>query len=158
MLNFLKKKKLVLKMPINGKLINIVEVPDEVFSQKMLGDGFAIEPKDGMVYSPIDGKVVQKFPTNHAIGLETKDGLEILIHVGIDTVELKGEGFKSLIGVGDKVVAGQALLEVDLEFLKAKGKLLITPIIFTNFNKIKKFNVKYGEIVAKSDCCEIALN
>ena len=157
MLNFLKKKKLVLKMPINGKLINISEVPDAVFSQKMLGDGFAIEPNDGMVYSPINGKVIQKFPTNHAIGLETEDGLEILIHVGLDTVELKGEGFKNLVEVGDIVTEGQALLEVDLEFLKEKNKPIVTPVVFTNFDKIKRLDIKYGEITAKNDCCEIIL-
>ncbi|MDM8533754.1 PTS glucose transporter subunit IIA [Clostridiaceae bacterium HSG29] len=158
MLGFLKKKKIILKMPINGKLINITEVPDAVFSQKMLGDGFAIEPSEGIVYSPINGKVIQKFPTNHALGLETEEGLEILIHFGLDTVELKGEGFKNLVEVGDVITAGQALLEVDLEFLKENNKPSVTPIIFTNFDKIKKFDAKYGEIAAKSDCCEIILN
>ncbi len=157
MLGFLKKKTIVLKMPINGKLINITEVPDAVFSQKMLGDGFAIEPTEGIVYSPINGKVIQKFPTNHAIGLVTEEGLEILIHFGLDTVELKGEGFKNLVEVGDIITEGQALLEVDLEFLKENNKPIVTPIIFTNFDKIKKFDIKYGEITAKSECCEIIL-
>ena len=157
-MRFFKKNKLSLKMPVNGKVIELLEVPDLVFSQKMLGDGFAIEPSDGIVCSPISGKVVQKFPTNHAIGLETNDGLEILIHFGIDTVELKGEGFKSFIEVGDNVEVGQKLLEVDLEFLKKNNKSIITPIIFTNYDKIKKFNVILGDVEVKNDCCEIIMN
>lgn len=157
MLGLFKKKKLELLMPIEGEVINITEVPDPAFSQKMLGDGFAIKPKNGKVFSPIKGKVIQKFPTNHALGLETEEGIEILIHFGINTVELKGKGFKSLVKVGDNVEAGQQLLEVDIEFLKENDKPIITPIIFTNFNKIKKFNINLGNLKTKDICCELIL-
>lgn len=157
MLGFLKKKKIELVMPIEGKLIKIEEVPDPAFSQKMLGDGFAIEPTDGKVYSPVEGKVIQKFPTNHAIGIETKEGLEVLIHFGINTVELKGEGFVNKVEVGDEVKKGQLLLEVDIDFVKENEKPLTTPIVFTNFDKVKTMDMSYGENKFKETCGTLKL-
>ncbi|OMP67998.1 glucose-specific PTS transporter subunit IIBC [Domibacillus epiphyticus] len=118
--------------PITGKLLPITEVPDPVFAGKMMGDGFAIEPADGTVVSPVDGKVINVFPTKHAIGLVADNGREVLIHFGIDTVKLNGEGFETLIAEGDTVEAGQPLLKVDLEYIAANATSTITPIIFTN--------------------------
>ncbi|OKL36131.1 glucose-specific PTS transporter subunit IIBC [Domibacillus mangrovi] len=118
--------------PITGELLPITEVPDPVFSGKMMGDGFAIEPSDGLVVSPVDGKVETVFPTKHAIGLVSDNGHEVLIHFGIDTVKLKGEGFESLISEGDIVKAGQPLLKVDLDYVSENATSTITPIIFTN--------------------------
>ncbi|AZB42593.1 PTS glucose transporter subunit IICBA [Bacillus sp. FJAT-42376] len=118
--------------PIHGKILPITEVPDQVFSGKMMGDGFAIEPIEGTVVSPVDGKILNIFPTKHAIGLLSDSGHEILIHVGIDTVSLKGEGFESFISEGDTVKKGQKLLEVNLDFIKANAPSSITPIVFTN--------------------------
>lgn len=146
MFKFLKKNKTIeVISPITGKVLNMKEVPDKMFSEKMIGDGVAIEPKEGLVISPIDGTVATIFPTNHAIGLITKEGLEILIHIGIDTVELKGEGFKALTVEGNKVKKGDPLMEFDLDIIKKAGKLTITPIIITNMDKVKKLEKTYGE-------------
>ncbi|WP_025027018.1 glucose-specific PTS transporter subunit IIBC [Caldalkalibacillus mannanilyticus] len=122
-------------MPIEGELLPISEVPDQIFSEKMMGDGFAILPKDGKVVSPVDGKIVNLFPTKHAIGIESKNGFEILIHVGIDTVKLKGEGFEALVSQGDEVKKGQPLLNVDLEYVKKNAPSIMTPIVFTNLSE-----------------------
>ncbi|MDQ0482100.1 N-acetylglucosamine-specific PTS transporter subunit IIBC [Guptibacillus hwajinpoensis] len=135
-------------MPVQGKIIPLTEVPDEVFSSGMMGEGFAIMPENGNFSSPIDGEVVSVFPTKHAIGIRSTQGLEILIHVGIDTVNLKGEGFTTLVKEGDTVKKGQKLMEVDLNSISRSIPSLATPIIFTNLKtlKIKKSgNVKQGE-------------
>lgn len=121
--------------PAKGELKPITEVPDQVFSGKMMGDGFAILPLKGIIASPVDGKIVNVFPTKHALGIMSDTGREILIHVGIDTVNLKGEGFETLVNEGDQVTAGQPLLKVDLEFLKEKVPSIMTPIVFTNLKE-----------------------
>ncbi|WP_078547526.1 glucose-specific PTS transporter subunit IIBC [Litchfieldia alkalitelluris] len=118
--------------PIHGKILPITDVPDQVFAGKMMGDGFAILPKEGTVVAPVDGTIVNLFPTKHAIGLETAAGREILIHFGIDTVNLKGEGFEALVSQGDKVTKGQPILKVDLDFVANNATSTITPIVFTN--------------------------
>ncbi|MDG4655718.1 glucose-specific PTS transporter subunit IIBC [Ectobacillus antri] len=119
-------------VPIDGKILPITSVPDQVFSGKMMGDGFAIEPSEGTVVSPVNGEIVNVFPTKHAIGIQSEGGKEILIHFGIDTVKLGGEGFESLVAQGDKVTQGQPLLKVDLDFVKNNAPSIITPIVFTN--------------------------
>ncbi|WP_373898649.1 glucose-specific PTS transporter subunit IIBC [Haloimpatiens sp. FM7315] len=135
--------------PIEGKILSIAEVPDEVFSQKMMGDGFAIEPsKDlGEVVSPVNGTVMTVFPTKHAIAIMSDNGNEILIHIGIDSVNLKGEGFEVLAKEGDKITAGQLLLKVNFGEIKTKIPSIITPIIFTNLPEDKKVSVKNGDKV-----------
>ncbi|WP_242875977.1 PTS sugar transporter subunit IIA [Cellulosilyticum sp. I15G10I2] len=133
MFDFFRNYKIIdLYAPIEGTIKRIEEVPDTLFAQKMVGDGIAIEPASGIVKAPCDGKVVQIASTNHAVGIETDLGLEILIHVGIDTVELKGDGFKRIVEVGTIVNKGDILLEIDLERVKALGKPIITPVIITN--------------------------
>ncbi|MCP3033406.1 glucose-specific PTS transporter subunit IIBC [Halobacillus sp. A1] len=127
--------------PIKGKVLPITEVPDQVFSGKMMGDGFAIEPIDGKIVSPINGKVLNVFPTKHAIGLQADNGMEILIHIGIDTVKLKGEGFTSYVEEGSEVKQGQTLMEVDLDYVSTNATSIITPIIFTNLNEDQKVEV-----------------
>lgn len=125
-----RKKKVDILAPITGEFLPLEKVPDQVFSQKMMGDGFAVLPEEGEVVSPVEGKVINLFPTKHALGLETSAGLEILIHIGIDTVELKGEGFTTHVSEGDKVKVGQKLLTFDIDLIQAKGKSPISPIIF----------------------------
>ncbi|MGG3467196.1 PTS glucose transporter subunit IIA [Neobacillus pocheonensis] len=126
-------------MPIEGEIIPITEVPDQVFSQKMMGDGFGIVPSKGTVVSPVDGEIMNVFPTKHAIGIKSKQGHEILIHIGLDTVNLKGEGFKVLVKEGQQVTKGQEILNFDLEFIKKSVPSAVTPVIFTNLSKL---NVK----------------
>ncbi|PRX23149.1 PTS system IIA component (Glc family) [Orenia metallireducens] len=141
--------------PLNGDLIDLSEVPDPVFSQKMVGDGFAVIPNDGKLISPVKGKIKQVLPTKHAIGIETVDGLELLIHVGLETVELEGEGFEVLVKVGDSVEVGDQLLNFDIDFIEDNNKEIITPIVVTNYQeKIKKFcKVANSEI----NCKELVL-
>ncbi|QIZ06929.1 PTS transporter subunit EIIC [Priestia megaterium] len=126
-------------MPIEGEIIPLHEVPDQVFSQKMMGDGFAIVPSKGSVVSPVDGEIINIFPTKHALGLKSKQGYEILIHVGMDTVNLKGEGFTVLVKEGEQITKGQEILKFDLDFIKKSAPSTVTPIIFTNLTKL---NVK----------------
>ncbi|MCG1023215.1 glucose-specific PTS transporter subunit IIBC [Sutcliffiella horikoshii] len=133
-------------MPMTGKLLSITEVPDKIFSQKMMGDGFAIEPTEGKVVSPVAGKIVNLFPTKHAIGIETAEGREVLVHVGIDTVNLKGKGFESLVEQGDTVEQGQALLNVDLRIVSEEATSIITPIIFTNLAAGEAVEIKDGSV------------
>lgn len=106
--------------------------PDQLFSSRMMGDGFAVEPSDGIVVSPVNGRVSNIFPTKHAISLESETGKEIMIHIGIDTVHLKGEGFDIFVKEGEEVGTGQPLLNADLEYIDKNAKSTITPIIFTN--------------------------
>lgn len=122
----------IIKAPINGNIVSIEQVPDPTFSQKMMGDGVAIEPTDGKVVSPIEGKVVQVFPTKHAIGLKSKNGLELLIHIGLETVNMQGEGFTAHVSEGDKVKVGDPLVDFDLELVKDKANSILTPIVITN--------------------------
>jgi PTS system beta-glucosides-specific IIC component len=118
--------------PITGKIIALSDVSDEAFSSGALGQGLAIEPAEGKVYAPIDGEISTFFPTGHAVGITGNNGAEILIHVGMDTVELNGKGFSPKKKQGDKVKSGDLILEVDLETVKAAGKPTVTPIIVTN--------------------------
>lgn len=158
MFGIFKKNSVNMQMPIKGEIIPLTDVPDPAFSEKMLGDGFAIKPENGQVHAPISGKVVQIFPTNHALGLETDGGFQVLIHFGINTVELKGEGFKSHVATGDYVEAGTLLLTVDTDYVTAQNKPLITPIIFTKKESYKSFTVNYGVHLLTEQCCEVKLS
>ncbi|MET1030744.1 glucose-specific PTS transporter subunit IIBC [Domibacillus tundrae] len=137
--------------PISGELLPITEVPDPVFSGKMMGDGFAIKPSDGTVVSPVDGKIINVFPTKHAIGITADNGREILIHFGIDTVKLNGEGFEALVSEGDSITAGQPLLKVDLDYIAKNATSTITPIIFTNLAEGQSVTVEKPGTVKNGD-------
>lgn len=121
-------------MPIEGEIIPLSDVPDEAFAKEMMGPGFGIKPSGNIVYSPVDGRLVTLFPTKHALGIETDTGVEILIHVGLDTVKLNGEGFESLVEQGQLIQRGDALLKLDLDYLKANAPSVITPVVFTNLS------------------------
>lgn len=123
---------LELLAPLNGKIVPLEDVPDPVFSQKMMGEGIAIIPTDGKVYSPVNGKIVQVASTKHAVGIEAEDGTEILIHFGLETVALKGEGFEMKVAQGDTVTKGQLLIDADLAYIEEHAEHIITPIIITN--------------------------
>ncbi|HEL2423087.1 TPA: PTS glucose transporter subunit IIA [Streptococcus suis] len=118
--------------PLLGQILPLEKVNDATFSKKMLGEGVAIIPKDGKVYAPFDGAVTSLFPTKHAIGLTSDEGVELLIHFGLETVELKGRGFVSHVSDGEKVEKGQLMLEVDVEMLVAEGYDIVTPVVVTN--------------------------
>ncbi|WP_121641776.1 glucose-specific PTS transporter subunit IIBC [Bacillus vallismortis] len=118
--------------PLKGETVSLTDVPDPVFSEKMMGEGFAIDPSEGKVIAPADGEIVSIFPTKHAIGFKSAGGTEILIHVGIDTVKLNGEGFEAHVTSGQAVKQGELLLTFDLETIKQHAASAVTPIIFTN--------------------------
>ncbi|MGO3789958.1 MAG: PTS sugar transporter subunit IIA [Enterococcus gilvus] len=141
------KKEKEIHAPVDGELIEINQVSDPVFSTKAMGEGFAINPSNGMIFSPIKGTVTSIFPTKHAIGLVDKDGLEVLIHIGIDTVELAGEGFELLVAEGAKVKPSTPLVKVDLDYLAEKGKEATTMIVFPNL-KEKKLSIHPGVVEA----------
>ena len=123
----------VLVAPATGKLVALEEVPDPVFSQKMMGDGLALDPTEGEIVAPVDAEVIQVFPTKHAIGLKTKNNIEILIHIGLETVSMNGEGFEVFVKEGDQVKKGQKLVTFNLDLIREKAKSTITPVIITNF-------------------------
>ncbi|MDO4662095.1 MAG: PTS system trehalose-specific EIIBC component [Tissierellia bacterium] len=128
--------------PMKGKVMNLSEVKDKVFSEGIMGDGFAIELEVGEIVSPVDGKVAMTYPTKHAIGIKSDNGMEILIHIGMDTVELDGNGFESFVEDNQKIKKGQLLTRVDLDYIKEKGKSLVSPVVFTSGEKIKLLDVK----------------
>lgn len=134
MFNFLKKKdkKHVLGAVANGKAVSIKEVNDPTFAEEILGKGVAVIPSDGKIYAPADGEIGMVFDTLHAVSLTTEYGAEVLIHVGLDTVKMNGEGFKGHVKAGDKVKKGDLLLTVDLEKVKAAGYDIITPMLICN--------------------------
>lgn len=126
--------------PLSGNAVNLASVPDPVFSEKMMGDGIAIEPSEGIVVSPVDGEIMQIFPTKHAVGIRAKNGAEILIHIGLETVSLKGEGFETYVHQGDSVKAGDKLVSFDMATISEKAKSTVTPIIITNTDQAASFN------------------
>jgi PTS system glucose-specific IIC component len=130
--------------PIEGELITLDKVPDNVFSEKLLGDGFGIVPADGKVYAPADGELAVLFPTKHAVAIRTENGLEVLVHVGIDTVNLNGEGFTAHKAQGDKVKKGDLLISFDKELVEAKAKSLTSAVIITNIDKVDNIKVQFG--------------
>jgi glucose-specific phosphotransferase system IIA component len=127
--------------PMKGRLLSITEVPDMMFAEKMIGDGFAIDPDEGFVVAPVAGEVAHIFDTNHAIAIITETGLEVLIHIGIDTVKMEGRGFKRLAKIGDKVVSGTPLMEFDLPLVKKEAKSSIVEIVVTNMDIVKKLDI-----------------
>ncbi len=121
-----------IKSPMNGTVIPLSEVPDAVFSSEMLGKGFGVEPSEGKAYAPVDGEVTTVFDTKHAIGLMSKHGVELLIHIGMDTVKLNGKGFDVKVKTGDQVKAGDLLAEFDMDLIKGEGYPVTTAVVVTN--------------------------
>lgn len=132
-------------MPVDGTVLPLSEVPDPVFAQEMMGPGFAIDPTGDTICSPVDGKVVSVFPTKHAIGLQSSTGVEILIHVGLDTVKLNGEGFDLLVENEQTIRRGDALLKINVDYIKAHAPSAVTPVIFTNTEKENIHLLKQGK-------------
>ena len=136
--------------PVEGKVMELSEVEDKVFSQGSMGNGFAVELTSGTVRAPFSGEVTVVFPTGHAIGMKRADGLEVLIHIGMDTVELNGKGFSLKVKQGDYVSAGDVLVEVDLDYIKSEGKSLVSPVVFPNGQAVSlnvQGNIKTGQDV-----------
>lgn len=122
--------------PAQGLVCPLTQVEDPVFAQKMMGDGFAINLQAGEIVAPFDAEVTLAFPTKHAYGLRNKQGVEVLIHLGLDSVKLNGEGFRSMVVVGDQLKQGDVIAIVDLAFIREKGISLVSPIVFPNGEQI----------------------
>lgn len=163
---FFKKKKeellkidssVVLYSPLKGVIIPIEEIPDEAFSNKMIGDGVGIIPTGNIIYAPCDAEVINIFGTNHAISFEMNNGLEILIHFGMDTVKLDGKGFKRIAVDGQSVKKGDPLVEFNLEYIIANAKTHKTPVIISNMDIVKTLYKFTGEVNVGDKIMEIKL-
>ena len=142
----------------DGEVVKLEDVKDPVFSQKMMGDGFAVEPANGKIYSPVAGKVTSVFPTKHALGLLTEAGLEVLVHIGLDTVSLEGKPFEVHVAEGQTVAAGDLLVTADLAAIKEAGRETATVVVFTNAPAIKSVTVeKFGKVAAKTVVAKVEL-
>ncbi|WP_010269929.1 glucose PTS transporter subunit IIA [Paenibacillus senegalensis] len=143
------KKQVLFNSPVQGVMIPLEDVPDEVFSKKLVGNGVAFIPDRGELVSPVSGKVVHIHPAMHAIGIETPDGLEILMHIGIDTVHLEEMWFTSMVDLGEDVVPGQLLIRFNLPKVKQQAKSLATPMLITNIDKVKSWSFAPFKAVKK---------
>ena len=142
----------------DGQVINIEDVKDPVFSQKMMGDGFAVKPENGKIVSPVSGKVASIFPTKHALGLVTDNGLEVLVHIGLDTVSLEGKPFDVKVTEGQTVAAGDLLVEANLDAIREAGRETSTVVVFTNADAIKSVKVEHtGKLAANAPVAKVEL-
>lgn len=141
-----------LKSPLTGKVLPLSEVADQVFSSGAMGKGIAIEPEKGELLAPADGEITTIFPTGHAVGLTTTDGIEILMHIGMDTVELNGAGFETFVKQGDQVKAGDLLVKFDIDAIRAAGYSTVTPIVITNTDQFTDvLELDQEEIISTED-------
>ena len=148
-----KKKGIILGAPLEGECVSLKQVNDPTFSEEILGKGIAIVPADGKVYAPANGEISTVFPTGHALGLTTEDGVEVLIHIGLDTVKLNGQHFTIRANAGDKVRKGDLLIEADIEQIKAAGYDVITPMIICKTTDFASVEGKTGKTVKPGDDC-----
>ncbi|MGB5446068.1 MAG: PTS glucose transporter subunit IIA [Psychromonas sp.] len=137
--------------PLSGEIVAIEDVPDVVFAEKIVGDGIAIRPTGNKMVAPCDGEIGKIFETNHAFSLESDSGIELFVHFGIDTVELKGEGFTRVAQEGQKVKMGDTIIEFDLAFLTEKAKSILTPVVISNMDEIKELQKMSGTVVVGKD-------
>lgn len=150
-----------LQSPFAGEVVAVTDVPDPVFSGKMLGEGFAVIPlidaPSVTVCAPAAGRLATLFKTGHAFAVTTAEGLDILVHIGLDTVELKGEGFRPLVAQGEDVSAGQPIIEVDLALLRERGKNPITPVVMSNKKQVAGVDISTGEVAASAAVATVTL-
>ena len=155
MFGFLKRKKRDVFAPIDGQLIALEKVDDEVFAQRMVGDGVAILPIGEIFTAPIDGVITKIFSTNHAYSVKSKQDLEVLVHIGLETVALKGEGFERLAQEGDEVKVGDPIIKVDLNYIKEHAKDIITPILITDESKYEAIDKNTNVVITGDAIMEV---
>jgi glucose-specific phosphotransferase system IIA component len=136
---------------VDGEFLDITSVQDEVFASKMMGDGFAITPTSPIVSTPVAGEVVSVFPTKHAYGIKTPSGVEVIVHIGTDTVELEGAPFTAHVQVGDNVTRGAKLATVDFDAVKAAGKGIDVIVVFTNKDAIETLNITETGLLSRDE-------
>ncbi|MCL1907644.1 MAG: PTS glucose transporter subunit IIA [Propionibacteriaceae bacterium] len=156
------KKRVGLIAPFAGRVVPIEEVPDPVFSQRLLGDGYAVIPQDEQttlsVAAPVSGLLTQVFDTRHAFVIESESGLNVLVHIGLDTVDMGGIGFTELIPPGSQVVAGQPVIEVDVEGIRGSGRNPITPVVFVEAAPVAEVHLTCGEVdTPTTTVCQVTL-
>ena len=145
-------------IPVSGKLMRIEETPDEIFSMKLIGDGFTINPVENILLSPINGQILNLSPTRHSITIRSDKGYDIFIHIGIDSINLKGQGFKNLVNEGDTVFQGDELIEFPLELMKEKIKSPVIPIIFKGLAKERYIYFREEGFVTAGDTSKIKIH
>ena len=146
MFGFMKRKVREVFSPVDGQIVTLESVDDEVFSQKMVGDGVAVMPVTNQFTAPIDGVVTKIFSTNHAYSIKSDKDLEVMVHIGLETVALNGEGFTRIAKEGDAVKVGDVIIEADLAYIKEHAKDIITPIIISDESDVKEIEKKYAII------------
>ena len=147
----------IIYSPINGMFLGIERVNDDVFSKKMMGDGIAILPEDGNVYAPFDGFCSATLDSNHAIGITSTNGTELIIHIGLETVKLKGVGFKRYVQIGDKIVMGQKLMKFDKKVLEKLGYDTVSILVVTNKTVSKRMNDGNKSIATESKALKVRI-
>ena len=144
---------LILLAPVSGVIYPLERVPDPVFSQKLAGDGISIDPVDNILRAPCAGEIVQQHAAGHAVTLKTNSEVEVLMHVGIDTVTLKGQGFTPRVKVGDKVETGAPLIEFDLDYVATNAKSLLTEVIISNGERVSRMSMDPApQVLARLRC------
>ncbi len=157
MLGLFKKKGNFIGSPCKGKVVPLTKVPDPTFAEKILGDGFAVLPSQGKIYAPADGEVSMVFDTLHAITMTTTQGVELLIHIGLDTVTLKGQPFKAYVTAGDSVKKGDLFVEADLEKIREAGLNTIIPVLICNTDAYEKISLlREGEVGPGEDVIKLS--
>lgn len=141
------KKSYEIAAPVDGKAVPLSGVPDPVFAQKLVGDGIAIEPTGDTIVSPVDGKLTMIFKTNHAFGITLQNGVELLVHIGLNTVELQGNGFQRIGKEKSTVKKGEPIIKIDKKFIEGKGYNLVTSVLITNMKAVKDLNCIIGNYV-----------
>ena len=148
--NFFRNHKTIkLKAPLTGKVLRLSEIPDEVFSKRVIGDGVAIRPTEGKLVSPVEGVIKYISPTKHAIAIKTEKDIEILVHIGINTVKLEGTGFKQRVKQGDRVNLGDELITFNLDYIRQEAVSSITPILVVDVDRLKKIEIANTSNVKK---------
>jgi glucose-specific phosphotransferase system IIA component len=156
MFGFLKRKIREIKAPVDGQVVALESVNDDVFSQKLVGDGVAIMPMSDVFTAPIDGTITKIFSTNHAYSIKSTKDLEVMVHIGLETVALEGKGFERLANEGDKVKAGDPIIRVDLGYIREHAKDIITPIIITDESDVKSIDKRLNIVKSQDMIMEVS--
>src|SRR5699024_653899 len=133
---------LEIKSPMDGSYLSLEDIADTVFAEKMMGEGFGIDPSHGEVVAPVDGVIMQVFPTNHAVGIKTNNGAEVVIHIGLETVAMEGKGFEGFVSVVDRIEVGDKLVTFDIDLVMEEANSTISPVIITTSNEIPSFDIQ----------------
>lgn len=156
MFGFLKRKVREIKSPVDGQVVAIESVDDEVFSKKLVGDGVAVIPMSNIFTAPIDGTVTKIFSTNHAYSIKSTKDLEVMVHIGLDTVSLEGKGFERIANEGDIVKAGDPIIRVDLAYIREHAKDIITPVIISDDSDVKNIEKRLNIVKSQDMIMEVS--